>query len=74
MLKQTSGLIFTIGFIFYKIIYVTDKKAITDYIKYIRTRLLGAIIPVFMLVIYLNIAGIFEEFVDYTILRNKDFF
>ena len=74
LLKQTSGLIFTICFIFYKIIYVNDKKTMIEYIKYIVTRLIGAIIPVIILVIYLYINGIFEEFIDYTILRYRYFF
>ena len=74
LLKQTSGLAFTICFIFYKAIYVTDKKTFIDYIKHVGTRLFGAIIPVSMLFIYLNIAGIFEEFIDYTILRNRNIF
>ena len=68
LLKQTSGIVFSIIFIFYKIIYVISKEEFKEYIKIVLIRLLGVIIPVLIFLVYLLQNGILLDFLDYAII------
>lgn len=63
--KQSSGLIFAIGFIFYKILNVKNKENFKEYLKIVGIRLFGVIIPIIIFLVYLGITGTFKDFVSY---------
>lgn len=73
LFKQTSGLIFCMIFIGYKILEITDKESAKQFLKIFLARLSGVLIPVIVLAIYLGVARIFEDFVSYTILGIRTF-
>lgn len=70
LLKQTSGIIFSVVFVFYKILNITKKEDIKEYIKIVFSRLIGVLIPVIIFAIYLIMNGILKDFVSYAINRN----
>lgn len=73
LIKQTSGLIFSLGFVFYKILEISDLKTAKEYLRIIISRLIGVIVPVIAFAIYLKVTGTFADFMSYTILGVKTF-
>lgn len=67
LFKHTAGLFITSIFILYKLLLVPKKEQIRKAFEIILTRLLGAFIPVILLIIYLSVNNIWLEFLDYTI-------
>lgn len=70
LLKQTSGIVFSVAFIFYKILNITKKEEIKEYIKIMIARLIGVLIPIIIFAIYLIMNGILKDFISYAINRN----
>lgn len=64
---------FAIAFSFYKILLLPDTKEIKKQLKIAGTRLAGALIPVLIFIIYLNLFGIWKDFLDYAIFGIKTF-
>ena len=73
LIKQTSGIIFVVGFVFYKVLQISDLKNADKYLKIVIARLIGAILPVIVFAIYLKVTGTFSDFMSYTILGVKTF-
>ncbi len=73
LFKQTTGIILSIAVIGYKILNVSNKKEVKEFIKILFTRLLGVLIPVIILFIYLILTGALNSFIDYCILGVKTF-
>lgn len=67
-LKQTTGIIFVIGFAFYKILYIREKNQVKTCIKIVINRLIGALIPILIFGGYLTIFDLWTDFIDYAIL------
>lgn len=73
LLKQTIGLIICIVTLFYKIIFIRNKKDLKEFLKSLITKILFILVPINMLLIYLGINGALLDFWDYTILGIKTF-
>ena len=73
LIKHTTGMFFSLIFIFYKILIINkdcDKK---DIFKSIISRLIGVFVPVLIFTIYLSINYLWNDFLDYTIYGIKTF-
>lgn len=68
LFKQSSGLIFALIFVFYKILVVPNLKETKEYFKIVFTRLTGVMIPLILFGIYLTVNKIWGDFIDYAIL------
>ncbi len=68
LIKQTTGIGITLGVLGYKLLIVTNKKELINYLKIFTTRLIFTIIPLFIYFLYLIKNNILTEFIDYTIL------
>lgn len=73
LLKQTTGLIICIVTLFYKVIFIRNKKDLKEFSKSLITKILFILVPVIVLLIYLGLNGALVDFVDYTILGIKTF-
>ena len=73
LFKQTTGIVITVVTIGYKLLLVENKEELKKWIKLAFIRMLGAMIPVFVLLLYIGLSGIWKDFVSYTILGVKTF-
>lgn len=73
LLKQTTGLIICIVTLFYKVIFIRNKKDLKEFSKSLITKILFILVPVNVLLIYLGLNGALVDFIDYTILGIKTF-
>lgn len=73
LFKQTTGLFFSVIFIFNKLLLTSKKEDFIKVFKIICIRLLGVLIPVFVLVIYLSVNNIWNDFLDYTLFSLNTF-
>ena len=73
LMKQTSGLVLSFIFSFYKLLSVYKKEEFKKICKIILNRIIGVSIPVLLLIIYLILNNIIGEFFDYTVLGIKYF-
>lgn len=73
LFKQTIGLIICIVALFYKVIFIRNRKDIKEFLKSLITKILFILVPVIILLIYLGINGALVEFIDYAILGIKTF-
>jgi len=71
--KQTTGIILSLVFIFYKILIAKNKEEWKSVVKIIFTRIVGISIPVILFLIYLFKNNIMNEFLDYAIYGIKQF-
>ncbi len=71
--KQTTGLAITIACIGYKILAVRNKDELKKFLKIGFIRLIGAIVPVLIFIIYLLVNNNLFDFLDYTVLGLKTF-
>lgn len=71
--KQTSGIIFVIFFVLYKMLNIKEKGQIKDYLKIAGARVLGILLPVLIFIIYLVVTGSFYDFIDYAISGVRTF-
>lgn len=71
--KQTSGLLILAVTLGNKLLFVKNKDEFQIYIKSFCYRLIGALIPITVLLIYLIYNNAFVEFIDYTILGILEF-
>lgn len=74
LLKQTTGIVFCFIFIGYKILNVRNLEDFKKFIKIALIRLLGVSLPLLIFIIYLLVNRIFYDFIQYAILRNRNFF
>jgi len=72
-LKQTSGLLICIALLANKIIFIRRKEEFKIYLKSFCYRLIGILIPTTAFIIYLLYNGIFNDFINYTILGILEF-
>ena len=68
LFKQTIGLAICIITLFYKVLFIRNKKDLKEFLQSLITKSLFILVPVVLLLIYLTINGALVEFVDYTIL------
>ena len=73
LIKQTTGLAFSLVYMFYRILNIYDKSKWKNELKRIAFRAMGALVPIIIFSIYLTINHIWYEFIDYTILGIKTF-
>lgn len=73
LIKQTTGIVFSLVFVVYKLLIIYDKNKIKQEIKRLIFRLIGILIPMFILIVYLVKNNIYNECIDYTILGIKTF-
>lgn len=73
LFKQTTGVVFAIIFVFYKIVQIQNKEEIKAYLKIMIARLISSIIPILILGIYLSINGIWIDFLDYSVFGVRTF-
>jgi hypothetical protein len=73
LFKQTTGMFISAIFIMYKLLLAANKSEFKIVIKIVFTRFLGVLIPITLLVLYLSINNIWNEFLDYTIYGIKTF-
>lgn len=71
--KQTTGMFFSVIFIFYKLLLVDNKEKFSNACKIILMRLLGVTIPIVLFAIYLSVNNIWEDFLNYTIYSLNTF-
>lgn len=71
--KQSIGFLLLISGIIYNLIYINNKKSISEFIKRSITRILGTLIPIIILLIYLLLNNALYEFIDYCILGIQTF-
>ena len=71
--KQSIGVTLAVIIVLYNLIFIKNKEDIKQYIKNVLFRILGIIIPVFILLIYLLINGAFVDFMDYAVLGISTF-
>lgn len=63
-----------LGFAFYKILYVREKRELKEVLKIVINRLIGGLIPILIFAGYLTIFNLWADFIDYAIVRNKNIF
>lgn len=73
LIKQTTGLAFSLVYIFYRILNIYDKSEWKNELRKVVIRILGVIVPVIVFSIYLSLNNLWKEFIDYTILGIKTF-
>ena len=73
LFKQSTGLAVCIACLGYKIFEIRKKNDIKSFFIIAGTRILGAVIPVGLLIVYLFFNGAFSDFVSYTILGVRNF-
>lgn len=73
LLKQSTGLLFAFIFIFYKILYISNKENLKEILKTVGMRLLGTLIPVLIFIVYLLISKTLGDFISYGVLGIKTF-
>ena len=73
LIKQTTGIVFSLVFVVYKLLIIYDRNKIKQEIKRLILRLIGILIPMFILIVYLVKNNIYNECIDYTILGIKTF-
>ena len=73
LFKQSTGVLISFANIFYPILFVKNKMDLKKYFKLTFIKIIGIIIPVFLLIIYLILNNAFYDFIDYTILGIKTF-
>jgi len=73
LIKQTTGIILSLVFIFYKILVAKGKEDWKNVAKIIFIRLLGVTIPIILFIIYLIKNNIGYEFKNYAIYGIKEF-
>lgn len=66
--KQTIGAVLSFAVVIYPIFWVRNKADFKKFIKIAIQRILGIIMPVFILIVYLLVTGAFTDFINYTIL------
>jgi len=67
LIKQTTGIFFSLIFIFYKILTIPKNLKVKDVLKILFIRSIGVIIPVIILILYLRITNTWNSFLDYAI-------
>lgn len=73
LFKQSTGIILSITYIFYKMLNITKKEDIKEYFKIVFVRFLGVSIPVIILYLYLIKNNILLDFLDYAVYGIKTF-
>ena len=73
LIKHTTGTIFSLIFVFYKILNIYERKKWKETLKILLFRGIGVILPILIFCIYLAVNNIWNEFIDYTILGIKTF-
>ena len=73
LFKQSTGLAVCVACLGYKIFEIRKKDDIKSFFRIAGTRVLGAVIPVGLLIVYLILNGAFNDFVSYTILGVRNF-
>jgi len=72
-IKQTSGLLICISLLGNKLLFAKNKEEVKIFLRSFIYRLIGIIIPVFLLLMYLLFNGAFLEFISYTISGISEF-
>ena len=72
-LKQSSGIVLAIAVVGYRVLEIQKKEEVRVFLKVMGTRLLGAIVPIFILGIYLIANNAMVDFYDYCILGIQTF-
>ena len=73
LFKQTTGMFIALVTIGYKLLIISKKEELQEFIKIAFARTAGAIIPILFLIIYISLLGIWRDFIDYTIVGVKTF-
>jgi len=73
LFKQTTGLILSLVFIFYKVMLVSNSKEFKKVLKIIFIRFTGVIVPIFLLIVYLRENNIWNDFLEYTVYSLNTF-
>lgn len=73
LFKQTTGLFFSVVFVFYKVLIVTNKEELIKALKIVCIRGNGVLLPVLGLVFYLIYNNIWYDFLDYTLYSLNTF-
>ena len=73
LLKQTTGILISFVSVLFPIFTLKNKMDFKLYFKFSMIKILGILIPIFILVIYLVYTNAFYDFIDYTILGIKTF-
>lgn len=71
--KQSTGMCIILVAILYKCLEIRSKKDLIEFIKIVFTRVIGALIPIAIILIYLIINGAIYDFISYCILGIKTF-
>lgn len=71
--KHTIGILLTVMYCLYKIIFVNNKKELKEFFKISILRIIGAVIPVIILLMYLILNNALRDFINYTILGITEF-
>ena len=71
--KQSIGLLVAVATILYPVINIKSKKEVRLELKNIGIRTLGAVLPLFVLLIYLIVTNALGEFINYAILGISTF-
>ena len=73
LFKQTTGLILSLVFIFYKILILDKKQDWKKLCRIFLLRAIGVLIPIILFCLYLTINNIWYDFLDYAIYGIKTF-
>lgn len=73
LFKQSTGLAVCVACITYKFFEIRRKEDIKQFLKIVRTRLLGSIVPGGIFLIYLLVNDSWNDFINYTILGVRTF-
>lgn len=73
LLKQTLGLVFVIVFVFYKLVFITNKDELKKFFKIAISRFVTTLIPILIFAIYLSYNDIWSDFLDYAVFGIKTF-
>lgn len=73
MVKQSTGLVFSLIFIFYRILNIYEKAEWKQEFKRIAARTAGVLVSILVFCLYLIVNNIWYEFIDYAILGIKTF-
>lgn len=73
IIKQTTGIILSLVFIFYKILIAKEKEEWKSVFKIVLFRILGVLVPVVLFLIFLIKNNIMYDFLNYAVYGIKEF-
>lgn len=73
LLKQTTGVLISFASVIFPIFFCKNKIDFKGYVKSSFLKILGILVPIFILLIYLISNNALDDFIDYTILGIKTF-